>query len=156
MLQSHVALFLFEGSECLEPKDSTEHSDSVTSRQADFCPWSYPVRPSQLPEDPFHLPSPSPSPDHPQTGHAHPPRSCLDDSRPDFWPDFQGNAGIICITSHLTCIVCFLLLCIFLYLFWKMPWSPAKTSRSTRPVTLPGEDMAERHSPRDPHWVLVH
>lgn len=53
MLQSHVALFLFKGSECLEPKDRTEYSDSVTFQQADFCPWSHPVRPSQLPEDPF-------------------------------------------------------------------------------------------------------
>ena len=95
MLQSHVDLFLSEQSECLEAKARTEYCDSVTFQQADFCPWSHPMRPSQLPGDLFYLPSPSPpASDRSQTGHAHPSRCCPNDSCPNFWPDFQGNANV--------------------------------------------------------------
>lgn len=52
-----------------EAKARTEHSDSVTFQQADFCPWSHLCEAISASREPFYLPgvlSP-PTSDRPQT-----------------------------------------------------------------------------------------
>lgn len=97
--------------------------DRMTFQPTDFC-----LRPAS---------------DNPRTGRAHPPHCCLDDSLPNFGPGVQVTSHSLTRTLPKS-IVLLLAFCLHFCLFYKVPGSPVRTSRSARPVTLPEKDMAER------------
>lgn len=110
------------GRKRFEPKDRTVYLDLMMFQLTDFC-----LRPAS---------------DNPQSRRAHPPHYCLDDSFPNFGSGFQVTNHSL--TSTPDAIILLLAFCLHFCLFYKVPGSPARTSRSARLATLPEKGMAER------------